>query len=375
MSAPLAFSYENPIDSSEINWAESMAQTFEYYEVDPNTWMDKRLLTNIKSANIDRDSSSETLGSASIEVTDVLDEMYIRIYLIVDQNDLHKKYPLGTFLAQTSSESTDGKTINTTVDCFTPLIELREKSVPLGYSILKGEHILDAIYLIIRDNSRAPVIKNNSADLNSKTLFSDFIANIDDTWITFIADLLTKIDVHIGLDEMSRTIFVPDQKFDSLQPVYTFNDDNSSILLPDSTVDRDIYGIPNVVEVCATINGITYIATARNEDPDSMVSIPNRGREIIHRITDVDLPGTPTQSQIDEYATKKLEELSSLVYTVSFTHGYCPVRLGDCVRLNYSKMNLNNVKAKVITQRINCDTGCTVDTTAIFTKKFWKKEG
>ena len=35
-----------------INWNESMAQTFEYYEVDPNTWKDVKLLENVKSCKI-----------------------------------------------------------------------------------------------------------------------------------------------------------------------------------------------------------------------------------------------------------------------------------------------------------------------------------
>ena len=359
---------------SDIDWTKSMFQTFEYYEVDPNTWTDKRRITNIINSSIDRDSGSETLGSASIDVSDSLEEMYIRIYLIVNQNNNIKKIPLATVLAQGNQQNTDGKVITQSVDCYTPLIELREKLTPLGYSVLKDEQILNAIYHIFRDNCRAPYVENTSADLNSKTLFNDFVANIDDKWSTFVNDLLVKIDMHIELDEMGKIYFAPDQVLDSLQPVFTFNDDNSSILLPDMSIDRDIYGIPNVVEVCTTINGSTYIATARNEDPNSITSIQNRGREIVHRITDVDLPGNPTQAQIDEYAVKQLEKDSSIIYTISFSHGYYPVRLNDCVRLNYDKLKLKDVKAKIISQKITCATGCTIDTTAVFNKKFWKKE-
>jgi hypothetical protein len=59
-------------------------------------------------------------------------------------------------------------------------------------------------------------------------------------------------------------------------------------------------------------------------------------------------------------------------YSVSYTHGYCPVRVGDCVRLNYSKAGLINIKAKVTSQSIRCSTGCEVSETAVFTKKLWE---
>ena len=41
--------------------------------------------------------------------------------------------------------------------------------------------------------------------------------------------------------------------------------------------------------------------------------------------------------------------------------------MGDCVRLNYSRAGLTNVKAKVISQSIDCRPGCPVTETAVFT--------
>ena len=66
-----------------------------------------------------------------------------------------------------------------------------------------------------------------------------------------------------------------------------------------------------------------------------------------------------------------LRDLSTLEYTVSYTHGYCPVRLGDCVRLNYERAGITNVKAKVISQTIKCTPGCSVTEKAVFTKRLW----
>ena len=51
-----------------IDWLSSMEQTFEYYTVDPSTWKDVKKLNYVKSCTINRDSESETLGSATIEI-------------------------------------------------------------------------------------------------------------------------------------------------------------------------------------------------------------------------------------------------------------------------------------------------------------------
>ena len=70
-----------------VDWSSSMQQTFEYYVVDPGTWKDVRLLDNVKSCTINRDATAETLGSATIDVTESVGECYIRVYLITIQND------------------------------------------------------------------------------------------------------------------------------------------------------------------------------------------------------------------------------------------------------------------------------------------------
>lgn len=349
------------------NWSASMEQTFEYYKVDPGTWRDVELISGVKSGSITRDSDTDTLGSATIDVSDSLGECYVRIYLITIQNGIKEKHPLGTFLVQTPSYSFDGKVRSVSLDAYTPLLELKENPPPLGYSILKGDNIMDAAYLLVRENARAPVVKASS----SEKLTFDFVANAQDTWMSFLKDLIANAKFNFALDEMGRILFAPIQDTASLQPVWTYSDDNSSILCPEVTLDNDIYGIPNVVEVIYTKGGNNFHSIVTNDDPNSPISTVNRGRVIKHRVTDPDLNGNPTQLQIDEYAKKLLRELSTLEYSVSYSHGYCPVRIGDCVRLNYARAGLNGVKAKVVSQSIKCDAGCTVSEKAVFTTKLW----
>lgn len=349
------------------DWSKSMEQTFEYYTVDPGTWKDTKKLDNVKSCTITRDSESDTLGSATIDVTESLGECYIRVYLVTIQNGVTEKLPLGTYLVQTPSSSFNGKVREVSMDTYTPLLELKENPPPLGYSILKNENIMDIAYRLTREQARAPVVQTECDD----TLYFDFVANTDDTWLTFLIDLIANAKYSYGLDELGRILFTPKQDTASLQPVWTYTDDNSSILYPDLTMDHDLYGIPNVVEVVYSNGAGHYYARAVNDDSNSPTSTVSRGREITYRVTDPDLSGDPTEKQIQQYAEQLLRELSSLEYTVSYSHGYCPVRLGDCVRLNYNRAWLTDVKAKVISQTIKCEPGCPVTEKAVFTTKLW----
>ena len=349
------------------DWLSSMQQTFEYYIVDPGTWKDVKLLENVKSCTITRDSDVETLGSATFDITESVGECYIRVYLITIQNGITEKHALGTFLVQTPSSSFDGKIRNVTLDAYTPLLELKENPPPLGFALLKNENIMKQAYLLVRDNCRAPVVETTS----DKTLQDNFVADPSEKWLNYINDLIAQAKYKLYLDEEGRILFSPIQKIDELQPVWTYNDDNSSILYPEVNMQHDLYGIPNVVEVVCSTGVKEYTARVVNDDPNSPTSTINRGREILYRDTEPNLPGFPTEEQIDEYAKHLLETLSSVEYQVSYTHGYCPVRVGDAVRLNYKKAGLDNIKAKVISQSIKCENGCSVNETAVFTKKLW----
>ena len=349
------------------DWLSSMEQTFEYYVVDPGTWKDVSRIEHVTSCTISRDSEAATLGSASISTTDDIGECYVRIYLVTIQNGVKERHPLGTYLIQSPAVGFDGRIQSVTMDAYTPLMELKENLPPLGYSVLKGVNIMDTVYRLTREYTRAPVVKP-SCDTE---LYNDFVAETNDTWLTFITDLLSNAKYEFTLDELGRILFSPKQKTAALQPVWTFDDSNSSILYPEISVDRDLYGIPNVVEVIYSNGNGYYYARVVNDDSNSPTSTVNRGREIVHRVTDPDMIGNPTNNQIQEYAEQLLRELSTLEYTLTYSHGYCPVRVGDCVRLNYTRAGLTDIKAKVISQNIKCEPGCPVSEKAVFTKKLW----
>lgn len=350
------------------DWSASMQQSFEYYVVDPATWKDVRRLDNVTSCTINRDLEADTLGSASFDITESVGECYIRSYLITIQNGVKEKHPLGTYLIQTPSSAFDGKIRKVSMDAYTPLLELKENPPPIGYFVSKNSNIINEAYRLVREHARAPVISTDCSTL----LYNDLVADTSDTWLSYLSCLILNAKYEFGLDELSRIIFLPKQDLASLQPVWTYDDSNSSILYPDFTMNHDLYGIPNVVEVVYSNNNEFYYSRVENKDSNSPTSIQSRGREILHRVTNPDLIGNPTQNQIHEYAERLLRDLSSIEYTVSYTHGYCPVRIGDCVRINYKRAGITDIKARVVSQSIKCEPGCPVTETAVFTTKLWR---
>ena len=325
-------------------------------------------ITNVISSTISRDAEAETLGSASFDITESVGECYIRVYLITIQNGVKEKFPLGTFMVQTPTSSFDGKVRRITMDAYTPLLELKEKLPPIGYFIGKDENIISSSIKLIDENTRAPIVVTED---ESKIPY-DFVADTEETWLSYLSALISNAKYSFDIDEMGRILLSKNQDIASLQPVWTYEDDNASILYPDLNMDHDLYGIPNVVEVTYSKNFENFHVRVVNDDPNSPTSTISRGREITYRVTSPDVYDTPTKEQIEEYANQLLRNLSTVEYSVTYEHGYCPVRLGDCVRINFKKAGLTDIKAKVVSQTIKCTPDCPVSEKAVFTMKLWR---
>ena len=351
-----------------MDWTSPMQQTFKFYQVDPNTWKDMRLIDSVTGCTINRDLSNDSLGSATIDTTEVMGECYIRVYLVATQNGITETIPLGTFLVQTPSVGYNGKRTSISMDAYTPLIELKGNPPPIGYSLLKNTPIMSTALSLCSEHLRAPVIGTD----NSELLQTDFVANLDDNWLLFIKDLIAVAKYRFGLDELGKVMFEPEQDAAALRSVWTYDDGNSSILLPNIQNNRDLYGIPNVVEVVYSTGNGYMSSRVVNSDENSPVSTVTRGREVVYRESSPNLVGIPTQKQIDDYAVQLLRNLSCLEHTITYSHGYCPVRIGDGVTLNYERAGLINVRAKVVSQSIKCTTGCIVEETAVYTTKLWR---
>lgn len=349
-----------------MNWLMPMTQSFEFYTVDPSTWHIRNKINTITECRINRNAASDTLVSAEFKSTDELNECYVRVILVATQNGVTERYPLGTFLATTPAMTFDGKNKNISIDAFSPLIEAKDQYPPIGYSFYKSKQCVSSVYTVLKNIVRCPVEYGGD---DSSVLYESFAADVQENYLSFLRSALSNADHDIRLDNECRVIIEKNRPLRELNPIMTYRDSDMSILYKDTTNKIDYYSVPNVVEVVWTSNGVNLGVTVQNESIASPVSIPNRGRKVVYREVSPSISGTPSQKVLNDYAVSLLKRLSTVECQITYTHGYTPTNIGDCVAIEYDRAGLERIKAKIISQSLRCIPGLPVEETAAYTQE------
>ena len=117
------------------------------------------------------------------------------------------------------------------------------------------------------------------------------------------------------------------------EPAVRFDPLVNDVIESKIKVSADWYSCPNVfMAVAGDVTGI-----ARDDDPDSPLSVQNRGREVWKRESCT----LSADESVAEYAQRRLRESQRVRQTVSYTRRYIPdVMPGDIVGLNYPEQGL-----------------------------------
>ena len=369
-----------------IDWTKSMKQTYEFYIINPTSGNSISKLDKVTGASVNRDITSDTQVSGSINYDGELGEVYVRIFLVAEQGEEIEKIPLITMLCQSPSVTFNGKKRSSSITGYSPLLELQNLYPPIGYTIPKyspgqGKNLGDIVYDIYSEHLRMATLPI-SEDLTTATadfLNTPYVADPSDSWFNLCQKLLNPVSYFPRVDEYGKVYFDKKKSLSKMTPIWTYNTSNSSIFGSDITVDMDIYNIPNVVEVIATLtNGKTVSVVVENDDKNSPTSIPSRGRKVVHREINPENMGkiaAENFAAVKDYAYNILEQANILQYSVSYTHGYCGTNVGDCVYIDYPLAGISMEKAYIVSQSIECKTGCTVSETAIMTKNLYERPG
>ena len=348
-----------------MDWTGSYDVSFSYMLVDPLSWADDQEIGAVASCAITRDLDMETLEQATFEIADADDgERWIRCYADVGQDGISERVCLGTFLVQTPRRSDDGKFSKLDCTAYSSLHVLAEAKPNAGYALARGSNCVDAARQICEQHGMAPVVYAES----DRVLDDHYVAPSDASWLDIAKTLLAAAGMKVETSPWGEVVFAPDVPGYALSPTWTFRDDETSILLPEVSEERDWYGLPNVC-VVTTPSGI--VGRAENADPTSRISTAYRGREVTLKIDDPDeLRAGCSQEIADAYALRMLREASCIERSATIRHGYCPARAGDVVTVNAPDMSLN-MDALVKRQEVELSTAFTVTSTLAVREELW----
>lgn len=326
-----------------VNWSEGFSATYYATIVDPDTWADMRELPVI-SGNITRKANSDLIESADMVVTeDVNMDAWVRVYLIAQQGDEKERTPLFTGIASSPSRNIEGNFEKRSLTCYSVLKVAQDIMLPLGWFAPGRTSGGELIKLLLSDLP-CPV----ELDEGSPSIISSFVAGDSDSKLSIAKEIADAINWQIKINGDGSVRICPKP----LTISGTFDNIENDIIETSVEDSRDIFSVPNVLRV--TLNGSA--ATARDDDPDSMYSTVNRGREVWK----TESAKLAAGESLGEYAFKRLKELQNPARTLDYTRRFQPeVNVNDLVSIVYPKQKIGEV-FRVTSQSISLSHGAPV---------------
>ena len=292
--------------------------------VDPSTWRDIGLI-KLKGGTIKRETTgkrqSADLACSNYHI-DV--EQWVRVYMDVEQDGAAAHVPLFTGLAVTPDDDINGTLVSNSLTCFSVLKPAEDVLLPRGWYAPAG---MDGAELVrqLLSVSPAPIIVTDGAP----ALSGSIIAEDDESNLSMADRILAAIGWRLRIDGDGTISIMPPAQ----DPVARFDPIENDVIESKIRVSADLYSCPNVfMAVAGDVTGI-----ARDDDPDSPLSVQNRGREVWKRESCT----LSADESIAEYAQRRLRESQGVRQTASYTRRYVPdVMPGDIVGLNYPEQGL-----------------------------------
>lgn len=316
-----------------MDWNKGYSASYYMTYVDPKTWADSYRF-EISDGSINR-TTDGLRESASVTCKQNFDtvETWIRIYMNTDQNGSKSHEPLFTGLATSPSLEFNGNVKVNNYECYSVLKPLDDINLLRGWYVSAGSSGAEVIKDLLRDTPAPSEIPEQYISDKSQYIGNYIIAEDGETNLSMIDKILVAIDWRLRITGDGRISIEPN----TIEPSYSFDPLSFDIIEPSVKVSSDWFSTPNVF--CAISDGLTSIA--RDENPDSPLSIQNRGREVWLTETNCDLSDGES---IEVYASRRLKEEQRLIKSASYSRRYVPnVIPGDLIVLSYPNQQMNGV--------------------------------
>ena len=314
-----------------MNYAAGYKATYYGTLIDPSTWTETDTIYLISGTVNNTAENQRQSASFQVENFDRTREHWLRVYMDVRQNEDIAHIPIFTGVASAPREQDEGPIATNDLICYS-VLEPADTPMTIGDYIARGVNAGQAIRRLL--TTPAPVI----IDPEAPALQDYIVAEDNETNLTMAQKILDAIGWQMIIHG-DGTIHVRPKP---TEPAITFGDD-FDIIEPNISKARDWFKTPNVLKVTAG----DAVAVARDDDPDSPLSVPSRGREIIKIERDVNLGDN---EGLAEYAKRRLREEQEVAESVDYTRGFVPeLYVGDLIQANYETLQgVYEVKSQTI---------------------------
>lgn len=323
-----------------MDWTKGFTASYYCVLVDPITWRDMERFEFV-GGSIKRKETG-LRDSADIDCRDFgYGEAWIRIYMDTMQSGDSSHNALFTGLSSCPDEDIDGEARSSRVQLYSVLKPADDVLLPRGWYAPSGANGTSLIKELLSVCPAPVVVEGQGQSLKNSIVSED-----GETRLTMTERILTAIDYRMRI-RGDGTIVIS-------QPAETYtialDTEENDVVEPEIQVSNDWYQCPNVFRAVSD----DLSAVAMDNNPDSPLSIPRRGREIWMEDTSCDLNDGES---ISEYAIRRLKKEQEVYMSVSYDRRFFPdLYVTDIVRLNFPRQGISGLY-KVKSQSISLSYG------------------
>ena len=332
-----------------MNWIKGFSAAYYMTIIDKDSWEDiERIEITSASVSISDSDLVESADVGSINWT--RGEQWIRLWLDARQDGSNAEHvAMFTGIATSPTTSINGILKTNRLECYSVLKPADEVLLPRGWYAPRGGNGARIIKELL-SVTPAPVVID---DGEFSPLSQNIIAENNESKLTMCTKVLKAINGRFRI-EGDGTIHIS-PKADSI--IASFDPLENDAVQTELEVSYDLYNCPNVFMAIKD----DASETAKDEDIDSPVSIPNRGREVWMAEDSCNLNDGETLLQ---YAKRRLKEEQTVALSVSYNRRYNPtIKVGDYIRLHYPKQGVDGM-FEIKSQSFELNYGATVSETS-----------
>lgn len=281
------------------------------HEVDPGTWADSHELGNVNSVAITRSKDALIEGAtitADVQTGNRFREGYYRIVMRTMQDGATERHEVATVYCTSSSGTiTDDETSIISIDGKSVLYPANEVTIGIGAFVPRGADGAEYVVRTLQGVLAAPVVAEGSF-----ALADDYVFDIGEKVLSAVWKVLDAANwcMQIAGDGTVTVREIPSRPQTSI--------DARDVIAGNLGYSNDFEAIPNRY---VAFDGTT-VASYRNDDSQSEVSIPRKGfvKDISSGIDTS--PVLIGGESLEAYCRRKLIEASVSVYQQSYTREY-----------------------------------------------------